>query len=228
VRGHHRARHGRDPTLQNGGLSRHRPLITAGFTVGALAIAGIPPLNGYTSLGLIHKSLQDTHQWVVFAAALVAQVITIAALARAAWLAFYRRRKDAYEHLEPARGGMRFTLITLGASCIAFGALPSLVIHRIVAPAAAALLRPDIYSGGVVTGRADLPAVTIGFTYFEPTDLVIAATTLILGLSLAALYLRISEPAPITALRRLHTGSVNDYAAFTTIGIIACVTCLLV
>jgi multicomponent Na+:H+ antiporter subunit D len=210
-----------------GGLARHRPLITAGFTVGALAIAGIPPLNGYASLGLIHKSLQDTHQWVVFAVALLAQVITIAALARATWLAFYRRRAEPYEHLEPARGGMRFTLITLGAGCVAFGALPDLVIRRLVAPAAALLLHPDIYSSGVLTGHADLPAVTVGFAYLEPTDLAIAAGTLLLGLTLAALYLRIPEPAPITALRRLHTGSVNDYAAFTTIGIISCVVALM-
>jgi multicomponent Na+:H+ antiporter subunit D len=210
-----------------GGLARRRPLITAGFTVGTLAIAGIPPLNGYASLGLIHKSLQDSHQWVVFAAALVAQVITIAALARATWLAFYRRRQGDYEHLEPARPGMRFTLITLGAGCLAFGALPSLVIRRIVAPAAALLLHPDIYSRGVLTGHADLPAVAIGISYLEPTDLVIAAGTVLLGLALAALYVRIPEPAPITALRRLHTGSVNDYATFSTIGIIICVTVLM-
>jgi multicomponent Na+:H+ antiporter subunit D len=163
----------------------------------------------------------------VFVAALLAQVITIAALARATWLAFYRRRDEAYQHLERARDGMRFTLITLGAACIAFGALPDLVIHRIVAPAAALLLHPDIYSAGVLTGQADLPAVAIGFTYLEPTDLVIAAGSLLLGLVLAALYLRIPEPAPITALRRLHTGSVNDYAAFTTIGIITCVAALM-
>jgi multicomponent Na+:H+ antiporter subunit D len=210
-----------------GGLATRRPLITAAFTVGALAIAGIPPLNGFASLGLIHKSLQDTHQPVVFAAALVAQVVTIAALARAAWLAFYRRRDDEYEHLEPSRPGMRFTLITLGAGCVAFGVLPQLVIRHVVAPSAAVLLHPDSYAAGVLGGHVALPAVTVDFAYLSPSDLLIAAGTLMLGVALAVLYLRIPEPIPVTMLRRIHTGSVNDYAAFAAVGIIGCVVALM-
>jgi multicomponent Na+:H+ antiporter subunit D len=210
-----------------GGLARHRPLITTGFTAGVVAIAGIPPLNGYPSLGLIHKSLQDSHQWVVFAASLLAQVITIAALTRAAWLAFYRRRDEEYEHLEPSRAGMRFTLVTLGVGCLGFGALPAAMTRRVVAPAAGLLLHPDLYSSGILAGHAALPLVTVQFHYLGPVDLVVAASTLLLGLALAALYVRLPEPAPLTALRRLHNGSVNDYAAFSTAGVIACVTALL-
>ncbi|MDP9092665.1 MAG: Fe-S-binding domain-containing protein [Actinomycetota bacterium] len=210
-----------------GGLARHRPLITTGFTVGVLAIAGIPPLNGYASLGLIHKSLQNSHQWVVLAAALLAQVVTIAALARAAWLAFYRSRDEAYEHLEPSRPGMRFTLIALGAGCLAFGTLPVIVIRRVVAPAAGLLLHPDLYSSGILAGHASLPSVTVAYSYLDPVDLAITAGTLLLGLGLAALYVRCPEPAPITVLRRVQSGSVNDYAAFSTVGVITCVTALL-
>src|SRR5581483_2008504 len=88
-----------------GGLARRRPLLTAGFTVGALSIAGVPPLNGYASLGLIHDGLKD--EPAVFALALLAQVMTVAALGRAAYLAFYRRRAEPYEHLESSHLGMR-------------------------------------------------------------------------------------------------------------------------
>lgn len=210
-----------------GGLARHRPLITAGFTVGVLAIAGIPPFNGYASLGLIHKGLEETHQWPALGAALLAQVITIAALARAAWLGFYRPRRHPYEHLEPARPGMRFTLVVLGAGCLAFGALPQLTIRHVAAPAAALLLHPDLYADGVLHGSATLPRVVLDFSYLDPTDLAVAAATVLLGLGLAARYLRVPEPRPITALRRLHTGSINDYATFATTGIIGCVLTLI-
>ena len=37
---------------------------------------------------------------------------------------------------------------------------------------------------------------------------------------LAVGYLRMPEPAPIRWLRAVHTGSVNDYAAFATAGLI--------
>ena len=213
---------GQTELSQMGGLARRRPLLTAGFSIGVLAIAGIPPLNGYASLGLIHQSLEESHQWVPLAAALLAQVLTIAALVRAAWLGFYRRRPTPYEHLERARPGMTVVLITLGAGCIGFGVLPGLIITHVVSPAAAALTHPDSYAAGVLTGQASLPTVTIGFSYFTMTDLAITVATIVVGVALAIWYLRKPEPRPITALRNLHTGSVNDYAAAAAAGIIAC------
>ena len=39
-------------------------------------------------------------------------------------------------------------------------------------------------------------------------------------------YLRIAEPAPVRVLRRAHTGSVNDYAAYAVAGLLALVVVL--
>ena len=44
-----------------GGLARRMPVITAAFLLGAASIAGIPPLNGYVSVSLIHQGLQQQH-----------------------------------------------------------------------------------------------------------------------------------------------------------------------
>ncbi|MFD7160440.1 complex I subunit 5 family protein [Kribbella sp. NPDC059898] len=62
---------------QMGGLARHRPVVTAAFLLGMASIAGLPPLNGYASLGLIHDALRVDHP-AAFAAVLVAQVLTVA------------------------------------------------------------------------------------------------------------------------------------------------------
>ena len=210
-----------------GGLARRRPLITAGFSVGVLAIAGIPPLNGYASLGLIHKSLEETHQWPVLACALLAQLITIAALTRATWLAFYRPRPEPYDHLEPSRPGMRFTLGVLATGCLAFGALPAVIIRRIVAPAASLLLHPDGYAHAVLTGQGVVPSLTVSYVYLDPADLAIALITSLLGLGLGALYQRVPEPLPVSLLRKVHTGSINDYATFAATGIIGSILLLL-
>ena len=82
-----------------GGLARHRPLVTVAFVVGAAAIAGVPPLNGYVSLGLIHHALEGDHPVELFVLTL-AQALTVAALARATYLAFFRRRDDDYDRIE--------------------------------------------------------------------------------------------------------------------------------
>jgi multicomponent Na+:H+ antiporter subunit D len=203
-----------------GGLARRRPLLTGAFTVAVLAIAGIPPLNGFASLGLIHEGLHTGGHPVVLGAALVAQTITVAALGRAAYLAFYRRREEEYDHLEPLRPGMRATLISLGAGCVAFGALPGLLVDRMAAPAASIVLHPSAYARSVLAGAGDVPPLAVSFSYGNPGDLLITALTVVAGAALAVGYLRAGEPAPVRWLRAVHTGSVNDYSAMATAGLL--------
>ncbi len=209
-----------------GGLARRRPLLTAAFTVGVLAIAGVPPMNGYASLGLIHAGVHESGGVAALGATLLAQVIAVAALGRAAYFGFYRRRED-YEHLEPLRWGMRSTLVLLGAGCLAFGATPGFVIDRVAAPAAAALLHPGVYADGVLGGTAMLPHLAITFSYGGPAELLVAAATVLIGAGLAAVYMRAREPLPVRLLRAVHTGSVNDYAALATAGLLTAVLVLL-
>jgi multicomponent Na+:H+ antiporter subunit D len=201
-----------------GGLARRRPLLTAGFTVGALAIAGVPPLNGYASLGLIHAGLE--HQPAVLLAALVAQVLTVAALGRAAYLGFYRRRRDPYEHLGRQHVGMRASLIVLAVGCTVFGLLPGLVIGHVASPAASLLLHPEAYAAGVLSGSAAVPGLAVAFDYGGTRDLVTAGVELVVGVAVAAAYVRFGEPRAVSWLRRVHTGSVNDYAAAVAGGVV--------
>jgi len=39
-------------------------------------------------------------------------------------------------------------------------------------------------------------------------------------------YLRAREPAPVRVLRGVHTGSVNDYAAYAVAGLLAVIAAL--
>jgi multicomponent Na+:H+ antiporter subunit D len=128
-----------------GALARRLPLVAAAFVLGVLAISGIPPLNGYVSLGLIHDSLKD-HNPAAYAALIAAQVITVAALSRAAYLAFFVRREEKLPKHNPMHPGMVTTMGILGAGCIAFGVLPYAVLHRIVEPATGGLLAAGTYA----------------------------------------------------------------------------------
>ena len=203
-----------------GGLWRRRPLLTAGFTIGCLSIAGVPPLNGYASLGLIHDGLEDQPQ--VFAFALIAQVLTIAALGRALWLGFLRRRDEPYEHLEQLRLGMKVSLIVLGASCIAFGALATFFVPRVAAPGASILLHPSTYASAALSAGTVVPKLPVSFDYGNPKTGLITGCELVVGIALLVLVVRRPRVTRVVDwLRALHTGSVNDYAAFATIGLAA-------
>jgi multicomponent Na+:H+ antiporter subunit D len=208
---------GKTKLSEMGGLLRLRPITTVAFTIGAVAIAGVPGFNGFASLGLIHEGIKD--EAVVYPLALLAQVITIAALGRATYLGFYRRRSEPYEHLEPARFGMRFSVLVLAAGCIACGVAGGPIAAHVARPAASIVLHPAVYAHAVLAGHGMVPPGTVEFAY-KLSDLVITAVELALGVALAVWYLRAREPRPVTLLRRLHTGSVNDYATFSVIGIV--------
>lgn len=214
-----------------GGLARHRPFVTAAFTLGVLAIAGIPPLNGYASLGLIHEAVEKTDP-VTFVALLLAQALTVAALGRAGYLAFYRRRTEPYENLEKPRAGMAVTLILLGGACVAFGVFPNRVLSTVAAPAASSLLHPDEWAVAVLSGRAGVPPLDVTFEYWTFSGLLIVASTVLAGVLIAWWAVRwttreVPQPRALRALRALHSGSVNDYVAFFTVGLIATLTVLL-
>ncbi|WP_231122691.1 complex I subunit 5 family protein [Mycobacterium colombiense] len=171
-----------------GGLARRRPLLTVAFTVGVLSIAGMPPLNGYASLGLIPKGLSN-HP-IVLGCALLAQVLTVAALGRAAYLGFYRGRKRSYEHLEPIRLGMKASLSLLSVGCVAFGALAVPFVRHVGGPASAGLLHPAGYAAAALGAPVTLPAANANFDYLAPETLIIIAIEIIAGLAVLALTLR--------------------------------------
>jgi multicomponent Na+:H+ antiporter subunit D len=153
------------------------------------------------------------------------QVITIAALGRAAWLAFFRPAQHGQapgiQPGEQLRPGMLAGLVSLGACCVAFGAAGLVVLRRLMAPAVASLLDPGRYASGVLAGSGRLPVLHIPFDYVSPAELGAVAGTLAVGAWLAWAYLRTGEPRVISGLRAVHTGSANDYAGYAIAGMLA-------
>ncbi|HEY1920638.1 MAG TPA: proton-conducting transporter membrane subunit [Streptosporangiaceae bacterium] len=211
---------------QMGGLWRHMPVVTAAFLLGVASIAGLPPFNGYVSLGLIHSGLQEKNQWIPYGVMLAAQVITMSALGRAAWLAFFRRRDDDYDWKEDLRPGMLAGLGVLGAGCVAFGVGGSLVLRHLMSPAAAGLLNPGRYARGVLATAATVPHLHIPFAYTSGVELGSVAGTVLVAAALAWGYVRVREPLPVRLLRAAHNGSANDYAAYATAGLLAVIAVL--
>jgi hydrogenase-4 component B len=122
-----------------GGLLRRMPWTGATFALGAMAIAGLPPLNGFVSEWLTLQSLLHlgvaSHLGVALAGALAS-----AALAGTAALAVYcfvkviglvllglpRRAECARAGEVPV--GMRASMVFLAGACVALGVLPGLLV----------------------------------------------------------------------------------------------------
>lgn len=121
-----------------GGLAKTMPWTAGFFMLGAVAICGLPPLNGFVSelliyLGLLRTISLDGNRSGMLAAAGVPMLALIGALAVACFVKVYgtiflgtARRNDNYHaHEAPVR--MLVPMGVLAGCCIVIGILPLMV-----------------------------------------------------------------------------------------------------
>ena len=101
---------------QMGGLGRAMPFVRDAFVIGALALAGIPILNGFWSKELVLEAgLAEGPRWA-YITMLFGAGLTALYTYRLVWLAFYGRARG-WEHAHDAPRAMRSALgpLALGA-----------------------------------------------------------------------------------------------------------------
>jgi len=120
-----------------GGLAKAMPWTAACFLIGAVAICGLPPLNGFVSewfvyLGLLKTAISSEHGGMS-AMLGVPALAMIGALAVACFVKVYgtvflgEPRTDAASHAHEAPRSMRLPMAVLAAGCVLIGLAPVLV-----------------------------------------------------------------------------------------------------
>jgi hydrogenase-4 component B len=157
-----------------GGLLGRMPWTGGAFLIGSLAIAGVPPLNGFASEWLTLQSLLHVafHRPLGVALAGGVALAALAATAALALMCFVKvvglvllgapRRPEcaaATEAAVPMRAGM----VVLAGLCVAIGVVPGLIVPTLagLAPGAGAGA-PLIPHAGLVIPGTSLP--TLGLT----------------------------------------------------------------
>jgi hydrogenase-4 component B len=127
-----------------GGLLRRMPWTGGAFLVGAMAIAGLPPLNGFASEWLTLQALLHVPAYGNVADG-AAGAIALGALAATAALALFcfvkvvglvllgPPRREAAASAEEAPLAMRFAVAFLALACVVLGLVPGLVLGPLVA-----------------------------------------------------------------------------------------------
>jgi len=161
-----------------GGLVRRMPWTGGAFLVGAVAIAGLPPLNGFASEWTTLQSLVRVPAYggVADGTAGAIGLAALAATAALAALCFVKvvglvllgpARRDVVAHADEAPGAMRVGLLFLAGGCVLLGVAPGLLFGSLVglapwasdAPTTVGLDLPgsgDFRSGGVALALAAL------------------------------------------------------------------------
>ncbi|MBN1270228.1 MAG: NADH-quinone oxidoreductase subunit L [Kiritimatiellae bacterium] len=112
-----------------GGLARTLPITFVAFTVAALSISGIPPMNGFASKwmvyqGVIESGRSGSQLWVVWlAAAMLGSALTLASFVKVLHAAFLRRPAPELAGKSVREGGMamRLPVSVLAVLCVLFG-----------------------------------------------------------------------------------------------------------
>ncbi len=123
-----------------GGLIRRMPWVAALALIGTLAIAGLPPLNGFVSEWLLLQSFlftpQIPHAFLNMLIPLGAAVLALtAALAAYVMVKFYgviflgQHREPSLVHAHDADWLERIGLAWLALGCVAIGVLPQLALR---------------------------------------------------------------------------------------------------
>ncbi len=102
-----------------GGLGKKMPLVRAVFVIGALALAGIPILNGFWSKELVlevglEAGIETGTLWM-WAVMLFTAGLTALYTFRCVWLVFYGEPRSEL-HVHPAGTAMKIALIPLAAA----------------------------------------------------------------------------------------------------------------
>ena len=156
-----------------GGLLRRMPLTGAAFLVGAAAICGLPPLNGFVSellvfLGAFNAAATGTTALAAAAGVVVAALALIGGLAAACFTKAFgisflgEPRTPAAAAAREAGASMIVPLLVLAAGCAGIGILGPLTI-TLLAPLAGALAGVDPSVSAAFLGRtsAGFAQVTI-------------------------------------------------------------------
>jgi len=136
-----------------GGLGHHMKWTMLFFIIGALAIAGIPPFNGFASKLLIYESVFMFNP-ILSVIAMVVSVLTLASFVKVFHSIFMGPAQPKFEEVREVPTVMLIGMGVLAAIVIIFGIMPQPVVDGLVAPAASALADQTGYIGAVLGGWA--------------------------------------------------------------------------
>jgi multicomponent Na+:H+ antiporter subunit D len=134
-----------------GGLAHSMKYTTIFFIIGAAAIAGLPPFNGFASKLLIYESVYKFNPLLSIIAMLVS-ILTLASFVKVFHSAFLGPKLPQFKEVKEVPRSMVFAMAVLSCIIIFFGLFPDLIVKNLVHPAVMSLIEQFRYTGTVLGG----------------------------------------------------------------------------
>jgi len=117
-----------------GGLRKDMPLTAFGFTVCALAISGVWPLNGFVSKEMVFHGAVETGYIVFAVAAWVGAIFTFASFLKAGHSVFFGERTQEVPAVKESQAPVVIPILILALLCITFGVYNKLPLTLFIQP----------------------------------------------------------------------------------------------
>jgi multicomponent Na+:H+ antiporter subunit D len=134
-----------------GGLGHSMKWTMIFFVIGALAIAGIPPFNGFASKLMIYESVFLFNP-VLSIIAMVVSILTLASFVKVFHSIFMGPKQADYEEVREVPAPMMVGMGILALMVLLFGLFPQQVVDILITPAATALADQSGYIAAVLGG----------------------------------------------------------------------------
>ena len=142
----------KERSLDNmGGLARIMKYTTIFFIIGFLAVAGMPPMNGFASKLLIYESTFQLNP-ILAIVAILCSILLLAMFVKVFYSAFMGPALPKFKNVKEVPKSMLFAMGILATIIIIFGLFPEIILNTIVQPAADALIGYSEYVSQVVAG----------------------------------------------------------------------------
>lgn len=122
--------------LENlGGLAKAMPVTFLACLISALAISGVPPLNGFASKWLIYQATIEIKQPVFLLAAMFGSTLTLASFIKVIHSVFLGKLPENLLNVKTAGWAMAIPMIVLAFFSVFFGVFAQFPIRHIITPA---------------------------------------------------------------------------------------------
>jgi multicomponent Na+:H+ antiporter subunit D len=135
-----------------GGLGHSMKWTMLCFIIGALAIAGIPPFNGFASKLIIYESVYRFHP-LLAVIAMVVSVLTLASFVEVFHSMFMGPRLPQFAETREAPPLMLGAMGVLAVAIVLLGLFPQTAVQWLIEPAAEALVNRHGYIGSLLAGN---------------------------------------------------------------------------
>lgn len=116
------------------GLGKKMPFTAVMFFIGAAAISGIPPFNGFASKWILYQSTSETQIPIITIVELIVSVLTLASFIKVGHSVFFGAEKEELKEVKEVPFTMKLPMGILALICFVFGICSNYVIKGILVP----------------------------------------------------------------------------------------------